>query len=137
MLLSFLGGLETMRLGEWILKIQISETPISHNRPTYPKAKQHLAPHPKPIQSLKMSYASYTSYRPIAKREAINSPPSIPSQKYTIALLQHLFDQSFSVKSRLEVSTSFFGFVVLYFTSKAISIPARCGFHPSRPRHPM
>ena len=72
---------------------------IPHNRSTNPKAMQYLAPHPKPIQSLKISYsscASYTSCWPKAKREAPNPPPCIPSQKYTLSLLQHLFDQSFS-----------------------------------------
>ena len=47
----------------------------THNRSTYPKAKQYHAPHPKPIQSLKMSHASHSSHRPKAKREAPNPPP--------------------------------------------------------------
>ena len=55
-----------------------SKKPIPRNRATYPKAKQYHAPHPKPIQSLKMSHAScasYTSCWPKAKREAPNPPP--------------------------------------------------------------
>ena len=38
------------------------QKPIHHNRSTNPKAKQYIAPHPKPIQSLKMSYSSHESY---------------------------------------------------------------------------
>ena len=59
---------------------------IPHNRSTNPKAKQYIAPHPTPIQSLKMSYAScasYTSCWPKAKREAPNLPPISPISLYS------------------------------------------------------
>ena len=56
------------------------QKPIPHNRSTNPKAKQYHIPHPKPIQSLKMSHsscASYSSYWRKANRKAINPSQTI------------------------------------------------------------